>query len=158
MRRSKARSKLAAKLVAKITMPLNASSSRRRTLIVTLLSRSIAVAAPAERRIAMASASSKKSTAFCSAAERNAAATFFGVSPSHIDSASSVVDNQQLHAELVRDRFGADRLSGPRRSGEVKRQAAPCGVPLTQTPALEDQCVITHLGQCLIEGASRLRR
>ncbi len=44
---------------------------------------------PAERRDAIASASSKNSTAFCSVAARNAATMFFGVSPTHIDSTSA---------------------------------------------------------------------
>jgi hypothetical protein len=49
------------------------------------------------RRAAMASASSKNSTASSSAARRNSAATFFGVSPAHIDSTSAyTTDNSFL--------------------------------------------------------------
>ena len=70
MRRSNAGSKFAARLVAKMTIPLNASNSRSRTLMVKLVSRSCGIGAPAERRVAIASASSKNRTAFCSAAAR----------------------------------------------------------------------------------------
>ena len=89
MRRSNAGSKFAARFVAKITTPLKASSSRRRTLTTVLDSRSYGTNAFAERRVAIASASSKNNTALCSAAERKAATMFFGVSPIHIDSTSA---------------------------------------------------------------------
>ena len=49
----------------------------------------ISLRSAVDRRDAIASASSKNSTASCSAAMLKTAATFFGVSPAHIDSISA---------------------------------------------------------------------
>jgi hypothetical protein len=86
MRRSNAGSKFTARFVAKITTPLKPSSSRSSTLTTLFASRWYGVLPPAARREAMASASSKKRTAPSSSACWNTAATFFAVSPAHIDS------------------------------------------------------------------------
>ena len=89
MRRSNAGSKLAARLVAKMTTPRNDSSSFSSTFTTAFASREKLWSGDVDRRAAMLSASSNSSTAFSSLRERNSSATFFGVSPTHIDSTSA---------------------------------------------------------------------
>ena len=89
IRRSNAGSMLAARLVAKITTPSKLSSSCSSTLTIAFASRSYAAFIDANRRPAMASASSKKSTAFCRSAARNTLATCLAVCPTQRDSSSA---------------------------------------------------------------------
>jgi hypothetical protein len=69
-----------------------------------------------------------------------------------------VVHHQQALAERVRDGLGADRLPGPRRAGEVEREAEPRGVALAEPPAVEDQRVAAHLRERHLERGARGRR
>ena len=57
--------------------------------------------------------------------------------------------------ERVRQRLGADGLAGAGRSGEVEGQAQAAGVPLGQAPLVEDQVVLPHQRQGVIERAQR---
>ena len=123
IRRSKAGSMLAARLVAKMTTPGKVSSSCSSTLTTELASRSTAACMEANRRPAMASASSKNSTASCRSAARNTEATCLAVCPTQRDSSSAVADHEQLPVERVGQGLGADGLAGARRPGEVERQA-----------------------------------
>ena len=69
----------AARLVAKITTPSKFSTSWSNTFTTAFASRSYAALSVVKRRPAMASASSKKSTAFCRSAARKTLATCFAV-------------------------------------------------------------------------------
>src|SRR5262245_61159035 len=50
----------------------------------------------------------------------------------------SVVHNEKLHAESMRDSFGANRFTCARESGEVERQATPRSVTLAETPVAKN--------------------
>src|SRR5215831_17909277 len=109
MRRSNAGSKFAARLVAKITIPLNASNSRSRTLMVKLVSRSYGIGLVKKEDCILLRRCAKCSDY-----------VFRGFAEPH-RFCLGIVDNQKLLAESMSDRLGADRLSSPGWSGKVKR-------------------------------------
>jgi hypothetical protein len=53
------------------------------------------------------------------------------------------------------NRFGADALAGAGRPGEVEREPLPRRIALAEPPLAEDQVVLPHLRQRLVEGAAR---
>ena len=69
-----------------------------------------------------------------------------------------VAHHQQLLVQRVRERLGADGLAGAGRSGEVERQAQPGGVTLGQAPLVEDQVVLPHQRERVVERPEGRRR
>ena len=158
MRRSNAGSKFAARFVAKMTTPLYDSSSCSSTLTTVFDSRWKPMIDRVERREAIASASSNSSTALLVArgAEDGGDVLRRLAHPQRFE--LGIADDQQPPAERVRDRFGADRLAGARRAGEVEREREPGRMPLAEAPAVEDEIVLRHLRQRDVERAARRRR
>ena len=68
-----------------------------------------------------------------------------------------VADDEQPAAERVRDRLGADRLAGPRRSREVEGERQAGGMAFAEAPAVEDQIVAGDVDERLIERAAGCR-
>ena len=66
-----------------------------------------------------------------------------------------VPDHQQLPMKRVGQRFGADGLAGARRAGEVERQAEPRRVPLGEPPLSEDEIVLPHERQRVVQRLER---
>ena len=60
--------------------------------------------------------------------------------------------------EGVRDSFGADRLTGARRAGEIERDRQASGMALGKAPPVEDQIVLRHLRECDVQGSPCRRR
>src|SRR3954470_17084392 len=56
------------------------------------------------------------------------------------------------------DRFGADRLAGSRRAGEVERERKARGVTLAKAPPVEDEIVLSYLGERGVQCAPGRRR
>ena len=158
MRRSNAGSKFAARFVAKITTPLNRSSSCSSTLTTVFDSRWKPWSIEVERRDAMASASSKKSTACsCRASLEHRGDILRRFAHPHRFELG-ITHDQQPAPERVRDGLGADRLAGAGRSGEIEGEREAGRVPFGQAPPIEDQVVAGHLRQRLIQRAPRRGR
>jgi hypothetical protein len=64
-----------------------------------------------------------------------------------------IADEQEPTAEEVRDSFGADCLTGPRRAREIEGKREPSGMACAEPPTIEDEIALCHLGQCEIKCA-----
>jgi hypothetical protein len=53
----------------------------------------------------------------------------------------------------VRDGFGANRLTGARRTSEVESERETRGMPLAEAPAIEDEIVLRYLRKGGVERA-----
>ena len=156
IRRSKAGLKFAARFVAKMTTPLNVSSSLSRTLTTVFASRRKPGSTEEERRVAIASASS------------NSIRHVLPREPEHRRHVLRrlahperfhfrVAHDEQAAAKRVGQGLGADRLPGARRPGEVEGECQTGRVPLTETPAIENQVMARHVDQRLVQCAPRRR-
>ena len=157
IRRSNAGSKLAAMFVAKITTPLNVSSSCSSTL-TTAFSRagSLLQRDGTPRRDGVGFVEQQHRVPI--AGEAKHAHTFLGrrAHPHGLD--FGVADDQKPPAERVGDCFGADGLPGARRAGEVEGERQSARMPLPQPPPAEDQVVAGDLGERLVDRSSCRRR
>ena len=66
-----------------------------------------------------------------------------------------IAHHQQPPIEGVRQRLGADGLPRSRRAGEVERQAQAGVVPLGETPLTENEIVLSHQGEGVVQRAKR---
>ena len=60
-----------------------------------------------------------------------------------------------MPAERVRQRFRTDRLARSRRAGEIESQRESGRMPLTKSPAIKDEVVLSDLRQRSIQCALR---
>ena len=151
MRRSKAGSMFAARLVAKMTMPGKVSSSCSSTLTTELASRSTAACMTVKRRPAIASASSKKSTASCRSAARNTEATCLAVCPTQRDSSSEYRTTSSLRLSVYASASAQMVLPVPGGPAKWNASPRPVRVPLGEPPLAKDEVVLPDQRQRVVQ-------
>ena len=147
MRRSNAGSKLAARLVAKITTPVYRSSSCSSTLTTAV--RFALGAAVDGRRSARGDRVGfveEEDGLLLASGTEDGGHVLRGFAHPHRFQLG-IAHNQELTAERPCDGLGADGLARARRPSEIEGKTKPGGVAFPQAPVFEYQLMLGNLGQ-----------